>query len=125
VNARERFLATVRFKPVDRYPYWEMGIWGQTYERWLREGLSEDDLRGDWFRGEPKFAELDKREFIPLNFKPIPSFEKIIGESKWYVIFRDEVGKNQKSFEARNGAWNSVVNGYLSRLFREESKRLS
>jgi len=99
VNARERFLATVRFRPADRYPYWELGIWGQTYERWLREGLSEDDLRGDWFRGEPKFAKLDKREFIPLNLKPIPSFEKIIEENRRYVVFRDEWGRVRKALK--------------------------
>ena len=99
MNARERFLATVRFRPADRYPYWELGIWGQTYERWLREGLSEDDLRGDWFRGEPKFAKLDKREFIPLNLKPIPSFERIIKENKRYVIFRDEWGRVRRALK--------------------------
>jgi len=99
VNALERFLATVQFKPVDRYPFWELGIWGQTYERWLREGLSEDDLRGDWFRGEPKFANLDKREFIPLNLKPIPSFERIIEENERYIIFRDEWGRIRRALK--------------------------
>ncbi len=99
MNARERFLGTVQFKPVDRYPYWELGIWGQTYERWLREGLSEDDLKGDWFRGEPEFANLDKREFIPLNLKPIPSFEKTIEENERYVIFRDEWGRIRRALK--------------------------
>jgi len=99
VNARERFLATVKFRPADRYPYWELGIWGQTYERWLREGLSEDDLRGSWFRGEPKFAELDRREFIRLNLKPIPGFRRIIEESERYIIFRDVWGRTRKALK--------------------------
>ncbi len=93
MNDRERFLACVRFKDVDRYPYWEVGIWGQTYERWLREGLPECELAGDWFRGEPRFAKLDKRDFIPLNLGPIPGLEKAIDENDRYVIARDRWGR--------------------------------
>ncbi len=33
MNSRERFLATMSFKEADRYPYFEFGPWGQTYER--------------------------------------------------------------------------------------------
>jgi uroporphyrinogen decarboxylase len=100
MNCRERFLATVSFQRADRYPYWELGIWGQTYDRWLREGLSEEDLRGDWFRGEPKFAKLDRRDFIPLNLGPIPGFEeKVIYEDERYVVFRDNWGRIRKALK--------------------------
>ena len=99
MNARERFLATVKFKSADRYPYWEMGIWGQTYERWIREGLPEEELAGDWLRGEPRFAKLDRREFIPLNLKPIPSFKETIKENEQYLIFRDEWGRLRRALK--------------------------
>lgn len=100
MNERERFLATVSFQKVDRYPYWELGIWGQTYDRWLREGLSEEELRGDWFRGEPKFAKLDKRDFIPLNLEPIPGFkENIISEDERYIVFRDKWGRIRRALK--------------------------
>ncbi|MEM2465290.1 MAG: uroporphyrinogen decarboxylase family protein [Candidatus Bathyarchaeia archaeon] len=100
MNERDRFIATVMFKDADRYPYWELGIWGQTYERWLQEGLSEEDLKGDWFRGEPKFAKLDRRDFIPLNLGPIPGLKQIIiEENDRYVVFRDEWGRIRKALK--------------------------
>ncbi len=100
MNDRERFLATASFRKTDRYPYWELGIWGQTYDRWIREGLSEEELRGDWFRGEPKFAKLDKRDFIPLNLEPIPGFEeKVISEDERYVVFRDKWGRIRRALK--------------------------
>jgi len=100
VNDRERFLATVRFRDADRYPYWELGIWGQTYERWLREGITESELAGDWFRGEPKLAGLDKRDFIRLNLGPIPGFETTIEETDRYVVLRDRWGRVRRSLKA-------------------------
>jgi len=99
VNDRERFLAVVRFQEVDRYPYWELGIWGQTYDRWLQEGLAEQELKGDWFRGEPRFARLDKRDFIPLNLGPIPSLERTIHEDERYVTIRDEWGRTRRALK--------------------------
>jgi uroporphyrinogen decarboxylase len=88
------------FQDVDRYPYFELGIWGQTYERWLREGLNEEDLVGDWFKGEPKFAMLDKREFIPLRLGPIPGFEcKVLEENERYVVFTDQFGRKRRALK--------------------------
>lgn len=39
MTQRERFLACMRFRPVDRVPLMEMGVWDDTLERWHREGL--------------------------------------------------------------------------------------
>ncbi|MBN1399685.1 MAG: hypothetical protein JXA74_02545 [Anaerolineae bacterium] len=39
MNSRERFLATMRFEPVDRAPNWEMGYWSGTLDRFYDEGL--------------------------------------------------------------------------------------
>jgi len=99
MNELERFLATINFQKTDRYPYWELGIWGQTYERWLHEGLTDYELRGDWFKGEPRFAKLDKRDFIPLDLGPIPSFERMIRESNRYILFRDRWGRIRKALK--------------------------
>ncbi len=97
MNDRERYLATVGFQPVDRYPYYELGIWGQTYERWLREGLPEEELQGDWFRGQPRFARLDKREYIRLDMRPIPGFERTVGETERYILFIDRLGRTRRA----------------------------
>jgi len=100
MTSRERFLNVLNFKPVDRIPNYELGIWGQTYERWLNEGLREEDLIGDWFKGEPKFANLDRREFIPLNMGPIPGFEyKVLEETERYVIFIDQFGRKRRALK--------------------------
>ena len=100
MTGRERFIRTMTFQDVDRYPYFELGIWGQTYERWLREGLKEEELAGDWFKGEPKFAMLDKREFIPLKLGPIPGFEyKVLEENERYVVFTDQFGRKRRALK--------------------------
>jgi hypothetical protein len=39
MNARERFLAVMDFARVDRTLEWEFGYWGETVERWYKEGL--------------------------------------------------------------------------------------
>ncbi|NLG26643.1 MAG: hypothetical protein GX557_01950, partial [Chloroflexi bacterium] len=39
MNERERFLAYMQFKPVDRVPLMDMGVWDETLERWHHEGL--------------------------------------------------------------------------------------
>ncbi|MGQ9629542.1 MAG: uroporphyrinogen decarboxylase family protein [bacterium] len=99
MNGRERYLAVMKFQDADRYPYYELGIWGQTYERWLKEGLDEEELRGDWFRGEPKFAKLDRREYIRLDMKPIPGFERTLEETDRYVIFIDRFGRKRRGLK--------------------------
>ncbi len=96
---RERYLRTMNFEEVDRFPFYELGIWGQTYERWLKEGLSEEELRGDWFRGEPKFAGLDRREFIPLDLGPIPGFDEVLEETDRYIVFLDRWGQKRRALK--------------------------
>jgi hypothetical protein len=41
MNARERFLAALRFQPTDRPFRWDtLGMWPETLDRWYAEGLS-------------------------------------------------------------------------------------
>ncbi|MDO8686090.1 MAG: uroporphyrinogen decarboxylase family protein [Clostridiales bacterium] len=42
MNQKERFLNTMRFKPVDRVPMWSSGYWNETLIRWYKEGLPKD-----------------------------------------------------------------------------------
>jgi len=100
MNGRERFLRIMSFKEVDRYPFYELGCWGQTIERWLKEGLKEEELKGDWFKGEPKFAHLDRREFIPLNMSILPPFEyKVFEENERYIVFQDGFGRKRRALK--------------------------
>ena len=43
MTERERFLACLLGKPVDRPPYWLFwGPWGHTWTRWEREGKPKE-----------------------------------------------------------------------------------
>jgi hypothetical protein len=87
-----RFLAVMEYQPVDRVPNHEVGVWGQTIDRWKDEGLDIYDLSWDWFTGE-EFFELDPREYIPVNFGMLPEFEEeILEQTDRYVIKRQVNG---------------------------------
>ena len=92
MNPRERFIATMEYAPVDRLPNHEVGVWGQTIDRWQQEGLEVHNLHWDWFVGEECFG-MDPREYIPVNFGMLPTFdEEIIEASDRYVIKRHTNG---------------------------------
>ena len=42
MNYRQRLSETLHFGNPDRPPYWEMGFWGQTVDRWEDEGMPSD-----------------------------------------------------------------------------------
>ena len=55
---RECFNQVMAGKPTPWVPNYELGCWGQTIERWFREGLPQDRSlvgRMDMFEGEPLF----------------------------------------------------------------------
>jgi len=52
MTPHERFLACMRFEPVDRPALWEWGPWPSALRRWQREGLGQG-------HNPPQFAECD------------------------------------------------------------------
>jgi len=100
MNGRERYVGTMTFKEVDRFFLLELGMWGQCYDRWIREGLPEEELEGDWTKGEPRFASQDKRDWIPLRLGPIPGFEyKVLEETERTVVFIDTFGRKRRQLK--------------------------
>ncbi len=92
MTGRERFLALMEYQPVDRVPNHEVGVWGQTIDRWAEEGLDIHQLHWDWFTGEEYFG-MDAREYIPVNFDMLPLMEpEVIEETGRYVIARNNRG---------------------------------
>ena len=78
MNARERFIATMNYQPVDRPPLWEWGPWGATVKRWQKEGN---------FEGFPsEFHECDPREGVGVYFGFVPGFERRIIENDGKTI---------------------------------------
>ena len=98
MSDRERFLATMRFEAVDRIPYHELGLWGHTREMYARAGMPEDAMR-DWFYG-CDFLGLDRRDFAPLSFAPLPAFEQeTIEETDRYLVYRSAEGVIHKALK--------------------------
>lgn len=99
MNERERFIETMTFGSPDRIPNHELGLWGQTVERWIGEGMPTDALKGNFFEGEP-FFKLDRREFVNVNVNMIPPFEAmVIEEDERTILYRDEQGILRKALK--------------------------
>ncbi|MCL2095527.1 MAG: hypothetical protein FWH10_01325 [Oscillospiraceae bacterium] len=94
---RQRFLNVMDYKSVDRVPNIEVGAWGQTIERWEKEGLDLSKVHFNWWIGENNFS-IDPREYIPVNYQMRPFFEyKLIEKTDRYEIFRDALGVVHKA----------------------------
>ena len=88
MTPRERFLAVMEYQPLDRLPNHEVGVWGQTMDRWQQEGMDIYSLHWDWFTGEESLG-MDPREYIPVNFSMLPGFEEeVLEQTDRYVIKR-------------------------------------
>jgi uroporphyrinogen decarboxylase len=127
---RQRFINVMEYQPVDHVPNWEVGVWGQTRERWKQEGLATHDLHWDWFTGEDAF-EFDLREYIPVNFDMVPPFEeRTIEEDERVRVFLDSKGQTRRALkEGAVGGTRMSMDTFLAHpvtdraSFRELTKR--
>lgn len=130
MNARERFLNVMEYKSVDRVPNHEAGVWSQTIDRWVSEGLNQHNLNWDWFTGE-EFFDMDPREFIDVNYGMMPCFTKeILDKSERYEVIRNSSGIVTKALiDGSSGGMRACMDQYLSfpvvntADFRELKKR--
>jgi uroporphyrinogen decarboxylase len=99
MTPRERFLRTVRFESVDRPFRWELGFWGQTLERWLAEGMPEEALREDVWRGS-EFWRVDRHDYADVNVLAVPAFEHtVLEEDDRTVTFIDRDGATRMAMK--------------------------
>lgn len=115
MSNRDRFLALMEYKSVDRIPNHEVGVWAQTLERWKAEGLDAKSYNWNWFVGDPKW-DMDHREYLPINYGLIPPFkEEILEENDRYIIKRHRDGIVTKALkEGSVGNSRSCMDQYLS-----------
>ena len=115
MNIRERFLSVMEYKPADQVPNHEVGVWSQTKDRWIAEGLNQYDYAWDWFTGEDVLG-LDAREYINLNYGMIPQFEyEILEKTERYEVFRDTGGIVHKALiEGTSGGMRASMDQYIS-----------
>jgi hypothetical protein len=92
MNDRERFVACVTGRPVDRPPFWLFwGPWGRTWQRWEREGKpaqldSMTAVRAHFGADQPPRS-------LPVNCGPCPPIERIVlEEDADYTVYRDSWG---------------------------------
>lgn len=92
---REYLQKILTGEPTDWVPNYELGCWGQTVERWLREGMPAGESRVgsmDMFEGEDLFG-LDRRGFARLGHGMIPGFEQeVLEEDERYIVARHANG---------------------------------
>lgn len=115
MTERQRFINVMEYKPVDRVPNHEVGVWAQTKERWIREGMNEYDIQWDWFTGDEYF-EMDAREFFNVNFDMLPLYERTTLEmTERYEIYRDHLGIVHKALiEGTAGGMRACMDEYIS-----------
>jgi len=111
----ERFESCMELRSCDRRPNHELGVWPQTRERWLRENAGAvKDFTWDWFVDEPGL-DLDRREYVPMNFGFMPGFEhQVIEETDEYVTAQNSIGVVTKALkEGSVGGGRMCMDQYL------------
>ena len=105
LSDRDRFLRLMRYQTIDRVPYHETPLWGQTIDRWYREGMPpverEDALLGPMglYSGSEFFG-LDRREYVDVRLDAQPPLpETILEETERYRVFVDEEGTTRKALK--------------------------
>ncbi|NCO95794.1 MAG: hypothetical protein COY42_30120 [Armatimonadetes bacterium CG_4_10_14_0_8_um_filter_66_14] len=144
MTARERFLATMRYEPVDRVPFRGWGAWPETLERWQREGYDPAnppqfdtdrwDWHGGWFFPKPPFehkvVEEDDRTILYVNhegilmrerkdhsYSSMPQFVRFPVETRedFRVFWKERM---QPDLSVRIGAdWQARLAAYRQRDF--------
>ena len=94
MTEKERFIRALRFRGVDRVPFMEIAMWGQTQERWEREGMPTDVPTG-LMQGCDVLG-LEGYDAIDLNIGPVPPYEaRMIEETEEHEVFTDGWGRKR------------------------------
>ncbi len=90
MTQRERFLATMRYQPVDHVPDYEFGYWDDTFKRWHHEGLPEEINSNS--NCDPFFG-FERKMSVPSAIGLHPGFEsKVVKEEPGHQIIQDSEG---------------------------------
>ncbi len=124
MNARERFLAVMRFDTTVAPPKWEFGYWASAVRRWYKEGLPRqvglpdavpdgEGVTGPglaWRRDRPRDRDVSAAcaldagmERMPLNILISPAFkDEILEDHGDWVLRRDGEGVVRRERRDRN-----------------------
>lgn len=100
LNDLERFRACMEYRPADRRPNHELGVWPQTRARWRVEApAAVRDWGWQWFYGEDALG-LDRRDYIRVDYGFMPPFPReVIEETAAYEVVRNSKGIVSKALK--------------------------
>lgn len=97
MTSRERFLATMRYQPVDRAFYQGAYGWPETYERWKKEGFDP---------GQHPYS-VDQWYWIGHWFFPNPPFQReVVEENEKTILYVNHEGILMR--ERKDQPWSSM-----------------
>ncbi len=95
----QRFNNVMEYQTPDCVPNWEAGLWAQTRERWIEEGLDDSRFHWNWFAGEESLG-MSPREFIPFHGDMLPGFpQKVLEEDEQTQTIQDSQGRIRKALK--------------------------
>jgi hypothetical protein len=95
MTARERFHETFRFGSPDRVFLMSQWAFGETRQRWLREGMPADQHFNAYFG-------FDRMETVPLNYGLLPALEsRVVEQDIHWRVDEDELGGRTKHWTDR------------------------
>ncbi|MEE9602927.1 MAG: uroporphyrinogen decarboxylase family protein [Thermoguttaceae bacterium] len=90
MTPHERFLALMRFQPVDRMPLWENAPWLSTLRRWGHEGLGAENQ-------PPAYAECENKVQCGVDLWMRPRYaDQVVSDDGKFVTQRTEYGVLQR-----------------------------
>lgn len=96
MTSHERFLAFMRFQPVDHVPLWEWGPWGSTLRRWQREALGESN-------SVPQLAECENKVQCGVDMWMLPRYEsRVVSEDDDSVTRISDRGVVMRTFKSQD-----------------------
>lgn len=99
MTSRERFVRCNLFQSVDRAPFTEIAVWGQTVDRWLAEGMPRDIDTSFYLNGS-EYLGFDRWECLPINVWMYPDFPtEVIEEDERIIIYRGGDGVLHRALE--------------------------
>ena len=94
MTPHERFLACMRFKPVDRQPLWECGPWPSALRRWQRESLGTGGQ-------PPQYAECENKVQCGADLWMLPRFEEtVLAEDDEFITQRTDRGVVERKLKS-------------------------
>jgi uroporphyrinogen decarboxylase len=132
MNTRERFLAVMNLKPVDRTLQWEMGYWAKTVRQWYEQGLpckkgvpeslkGNESIQAEAITMDPEsidpldtsLRDSDVHDYfgldepiwrLPLNLYFSPKYDpEVLEDHGDWILHRNEFGVVVKDMKAREG----------------------